>query len=474
MMIIRCLLIFWVVLTATSDGAETLAGKVTKLDCAASPLHSYTLYLPSGYDPARRWPLLLAFDPSAEGERPVNAFREAAERYGYIVAASNESRNYSPWAGNLAAAAAVWQDVSTRFSVEPERVYTTGFSGGARVALEVALQTESVAGVFVHGGGFREREHLELELPFVLVGAAGNQDMNLREIEQMHDSLVARGWPSRRLIFKGGHRWAPAETIERALAWFELQAFRKGSARRDPEWLEQQYELALRETRSLGDSYAALLEYEQQLRDFEGLVGLEPSRAERRRLIALPSTRRERKAVEKRQRVEDRRRQELAALMKQVERSVDDDLAQRAAFRRLAVTLKGIVAEQRSSVLKDVAMANRLLLFVSTVGFEWAEIASSEQRWREAEGFFRVGLLAAPEEAELHFRLAECYARQRKMPAAWAALQAAVDLGFDSIERLSASAALRRWHENESYISILKQLQEDQGEATDSLSQPPN
>jgi len=335
------------------------------------------------------------------------------------------------------------------------------------MALEVALQTEAVAGVFVHGGGFREREQLELELPFVLVGAAGEVDMNLREIEQIHDSLVARGLPSRRLIFEGGHRWAPAETIERGLAWFELQALQRGDATRGSEWLGDQFELALREARSFGDSYAALLEYEQLLRDFEGLVALEPTMAERRRLGALASTRRQRKAVQKRQRLEDRRRQELATLMKQVERSGDDDLAQRAAFRRLEVKLKAIAAHQ-------VGMARRLLLFVSTVGYEWAEVASNEERWRKAESFLRVALLAAPEEAGLHFRLAECYARQQKMPAAWAALRAAVDVGFDSVERLAASEALRSWHENESYISILQQLQEHQGDATDSSSQPPN
>src|SRR5437667_11029870 len=61
---------------------------------AADPSNSYALYLPSSYSPAKRWPVLLIFDPFARGEVSVKLFDAAAEQSGFIVVGSNNSRNF--------------------------------------------------------------------------------------------------------------------------------------------------------------------------------------------------------------------------------------------------------------------------------------------------------------------------------------------------------------------------------------------
>jgi len=61
----------------------------------ADPTNSYALYLPANYSPEKRWPLVLVFDPFARGEVSVKLFHEAAERYGFIVVGSNNSRNFA-------------------------------------------------------------------------------------------------------------------------------------------------------------------------------------------------------------------------------------------------------------------------------------------------------------------------------------------------------------------------------------------
>ena len=58
----------------------------------ADPTNSYALYLPANYSPEKRWPLVLVFDPFARGEVSVKLFHEAAEKYGFIVVGSNNSR----------------------------------------------------------------------------------------------------------------------------------------------------------------------------------------------------------------------------------------------------------------------------------------------------------------------------------------------------------------------------------------------
>src|SRR5215471_5562230 len=76
---------------------------VAKVSCTQAPAQSYALYLPANYDAARRWPILYAFDPGARGKAPVERYREAAERFGWIIAGSDNSRN-----GNLQASLDAW------------------------------------------------------------------------------------------------------------------------------------------------------------------------------------------------------------------------------------------------------------------------------------------------------------------------------------------------------------------------------
>src|SRR5215475_13441521 len=107
---------------------------------AADPTNSYALYLPSGYSANKRWPLLLVFDPFARGEISVKLFYEAAEKYGFIVVGSNNSRNFQD---PSAAIRTLWADVKERYAIDPRRIYTAGLSGGARVASSIALACKS-------------------------------------------------------------------------------------------------------------------------------------------------------------------------------------------------------------------------------------------------------------------------------------------------------------------------------------------
>ena len=104
-------------------------GKVIpKVVCSADSKQSYALYLPSTFSATRKWPIVYLFDPLARGEVAVEAARAAAEKFGYILVASNNSRN-GPMADSTAAANAVWKDTQERFPVEERRRYLAGMSG---------------------------------------------------------------------------------------------------------------------------------------------------------------------------------------------------------------------------------------------------------------------------------------------------------------------------------------------------------
>jgi poly(3-hydroxybutyrate) depolymerase len=215
---------------AAGAAAQALqAGTVIeRVECADDPAQSYALYLPKAYSPGRKWSLLLAFHPGARGPLMVEKFKTAAEHYGYIVAASNNSRN-GPYAVSGAAAQAMSTDVSRRFSVDPQRLYLAGMSGGARVALGIALGGNIVAGVIASSAGYPDSRP-RASVPFAVFGTAGTEDFNYLEMRLLDRKLSS---PHLLAVFPGGHTLPPDDVAYDALEWMELQAMQSGRRGRD-------------------------------------------------------------------------------------------------------------------------------------------------------------------------------------------------------------------------------------------------
>src|SRR5256885_16373675 len=66
---------------------------IQQIEVRGHPGQSYALYVPSNYAADRAWPIVYCLDPGARGRVPVERFAAAAEKYGYVIAGSNNSRN---------------------------------------------------------------------------------------------------------------------------------------------------------------------------------------------------------------------------------------------------------------------------------------------------------------------------------------------------------------------------------------------
>src|SRR6185369_9862596 len=147
------------------------------------PDESYALYLPTGYTAARSWPILYAFDPLARGVVPVRLYKDIAEKYGFIIAGSNNSRNFSGQESSKSASA-IWDDTHLRLALDERRTYTTGFSGGARMAGLIALRCSQcrIAGVIVHGAGYPLGQKPSQKTSPLYFLAVGDEDFNWSEV----------------------------------------------------------------------------------------------------------------------------------------------------------------------------------------------------------------------------------------------------------------------------------------------------
>ena len=163
---------------------------VDNLICRTVPDQSYALYLPSSYSPQQSWPIVYAFDPGAGGRLAVAKFQKAAEMFGYIVVGSNNARN-GPWEPIVKAAQAMWTDTRARFALDEKRIYSAGFSGGARAAaLFPKIIGRRTAGVVGCGAGIAQGQKAEELSTSAYCGLAGLRDSNYREMHQLQESLA--------------------------------------------------------------------------------------------------------------------------------------------------------------------------------------------------------------------------------------------------------------------------------------------
>jgi predicted esterase len=247
---------------------------IERVACKNNSEQTYALYLPSSYSPDRRWPLMAAFDPGARGNVPVEHFKEAAERYGFIVCGSNNSRN-GPMAPTGEAAKAMLGDVDSRFAIDGKRVYLTGFSGGARAATTLAVRlTGQVAGVIGCGAGLAEGLAPSSSLPFIYYGTVGNEDFNYPEMKQLDRALDSASVTHHVEMFEGGHSWAPADVCARAVEWMELQAMKTGRRARDDSFIDRAFKNgqdAANASETADRIYDAYRAYASIAVDFKGL-----------------------------------------------------------------------------------------------------------------------------------------------------------------------------------------------------------
>ncbi len=247
---------------------------IPKVVCSDQPEQSYALYLPKNYAANRRWPIVYVFDPGARGKVPVEIMRDAAERSGFIVAGSNNSRN-GAWKLASDAAQAMMKDVPAHLAIESRLSYFAGFSGGARVAATLAQLCQCAAGVLLSGAGFRPSSPPSREANFPVFSAVGTYDFNFPEMVRLDAKLESLGIPHFFRQFDGPHQWAPSSVMDEAFTWFHLLAMKDGRKPRDDSLVAAQERLA--EERALaretsGDLYSAWKEYRQAVNTFAGLT----------------------------------------------------------------------------------------------------------------------------------------------------------------------------------------------------------
>ena len=129
------------------DSFET--GKVIPhVTCKTDAAQSYALYIPAKGN-KETFPVIYFFDPHADGSLPLNKYKALADEYDFILIGSNNSKNGNDWSTTENIWSTLFDDTQKRLKINSNRIYTCGFSGGAKVASYVALNHRDIKGVIV-------------------------------------------------------------------------------------------------------------------------------------------------------------------------------------------------------------------------------------------------------------------------------------------------------------------------------------
>lgn len=446
--------------SADFDAQKARGTVVSRLACLDDPTQTYALYLPSQYSPDRAWPVIYAFDPFARGKIAVDLYKDSAEKYGYIVVGSNNSKN-GPSALEMAAAQAVWLDTHRRFAIGKNRVYTTGLSGGARAATSFALYcyTCAVAGVIAHGAGYpvMQNQKPPANDRFVYYVAIGDADFNYPEIVALRKKKEEAGAPCKVKVYPGPHQWAPPEIVEDAIEWLELKAMQAGTEKIDPAFVRRVFEKAQAEATQAeqrGDVLSQYYALRSLVWDFKGLeetTEFESKLAQVKDSKALKSA-------------EHNQQRELE-LQASLTEGASGELAQFGADPEAEIGLERHIASVLSDLRRransnssDHTVYSRAFSQLWIQGMEAGQDALREKRVPRATAYFELMAGVAPDQPWPLLALAEANVRAGNKKAALKALEQAVQRGLKNAQTLTQDPDLQPLASDPAFQRIVKGL----------------
>ncbi|MCK0190209.1 alpha/beta hydrolase [Arenibacter sp. F20364] len=208
---------------------------------------SYSLYLPTSFEMDKNWPILFVFDMAGRGRQAMRMFTEAAEKEGYILAASNNVNDSLTTSKNILITGRMFNDIIKMLPVQKNRTYSAGFDSGARFASVLPIFVKGIAGVISCGAGYPNIEILDANNLFHFIGIVGKEDYAYPEM-LVGKSLMGRlKFPNQLLIFNGGHEWPNPQYLEKAMEIFTLSAMAKGQIGKDEAYINGTFAKNLQE-----------------------------------------------------------------------------------------------------------------------------------------------------------------------------------------------------------------------------------
>ena len=420
------------------------------VQCLADPSQSYALYLPKGWNNEQAFPILYFFEPMARGKLPVEKYQEIADANQLILVGSHNSRNGS-WEVCFEAADALFADTWTRLYIDTNQVFASGFSGGARVATAIGLETGKLNGVIGVGAGFptNPKWFPSREMTFPFAGIVGSLDMNWLEMHDTETLLDKLERPNRLILHDGPHQWPEPEFMAQALDFLHIQVRGESPELISTQWANTRKQLRTQQARKFEENnepYLAWYQWKNLHADFHGLNGDENP---------LPTQEKFKKAIQEAQQTLETEREAQAELSRHFLFNLDN-YNDSTEFSWWELKGKALTRQRNSKNPPEAALAERLTRVVAARALE-SPVPLTD--YPKTISLYKAWALVEPEKVWPHYRLAIAFAGIEEDNLAIASLKNAIKNGLTKKIRLSEPKEFGRLKGKKKFVKLMEGLE---------------
>lgn len=421
---------------------------IDKTTCKTDTSLSYAMYIPKAYDLKKVFPVIYAFDPHKTGKLPVALYKDLCEKYGYIIIGSNNSENGLDFKQVQQMANVMMSDSKERLNINPERIYLMGFSGGARIAHGITMLNHDIKGVICCGAANPAVNAGEARNNYSFFGIAGLDDFNYTEMKKYNLlELSARKLKHHFISFDGKHEWPPAEIMEDAFNWQDLNEKRKDpTAKNDPLIIKQLAEekQKLEELINKKKDYESYLLCKKAINYYDQLGDLSFFFSTYNKLKSSEEVNIQLKLVESEIVKEEKVRQEYVHYLQ------NNDLNW---WRKEMTSINRSIKGKNDS---EAQIKKRLLSYLSLVCYMQTNSAIKQNDLNAAEHFGTLYILVDPENTEAHYLMAEINAKKGNKPATINSLENAAKFGFTDKGRLEKDPAFEVIKNEKDFVKLME------------------
>ena len=435
--------------TTAAYDQSLVKGKVAdSVICKNDNSQSYALYLPSNYSSDKQFPCIYFFDAHARGSLPVKAYKDLAEKYGFVLIGSNISKNGTQWQVTNDGVKVLMDDTRMRINIDPKRVYTSGFSGGSRVASTIAILDGGVAGVIGCAAGFPQAGQA-FQRKFDYFGLVGDYDFNLTDMAQLDEALAQNGFAHQLLTFNGKHEWPPISDFQMGLLWIQVNGMKENLQPKNDSLisaLRKDYDQRIIVAEKSGDIIKEHDLLDGMVRVLGGITDVSPYQKQLTDLITGNNFKNAVVTGTQLQKAEIGEQQELAKQF----------AAQDEKWWAKKIAELNNVGSGKTQ--KESQMNKRLINFIGLLGYMNANHALNIGDLKNAATYLKVFKMADPQNSDCSYLTAIYYIKKGSEQEAIASLSEAASLGYCDATQLTSDAAFASLQNNAAFISIVAKV----------------
>ncbi len=399
-------------------------GEILQLKCKGDTAQSFALYLPAKYASDKNLPVIFFFDPHAKGSLPLELYKDLGEKYSCILLGSNSSKNGNTQQRSDEIINTLLSEAADRLNFDSKKMYTAGFSGGARVASSAAIFSGKIRATILCGGGFPQLKS-DIRNKFDLIGFAGNEDFNLTELMNLDTAVSQSDIRHHLIVFDGKHDWPKKEVMEDGFLFLRFNEMKDGLAAKDDS-LVKDFVLKNEKDISAIKRKTELFErYKKLVILLDGLADVSKYKKEMETILASSEYKQQAAELKQVREAEMQAMQSYSQLMQ----TQKEEGWWASEVKKLGA--KGRTGEETHS-------RKRILAYLSLVAYSYSNSALQQNNLQAAGHYLSLYRIIDPSNPEHEYMMALMKARQGDNKGAIQFLEEAVKLGFEEFDRMKA------------------------------------